>query len=59
MDIIEDKHPQSNDTSIDNSDDGIFYEDYRINETLSGDEIEAAEQEEEEQDDYNLEHEDL
>jgi hypothetical protein len=42
---------QSNDTSIDDSDDEIFYETYRINETLSGDEME--------EDDYIVEHDDL
>ncbi len=58
MDVIEVKlgnYNQSNDTSIDNSDDEIFYENYRTNETLASDEIEG----EEEEDDYNLEREDL
>jgi len=57
LDVIEVKlgnYNQSNDTSIDNSDDEIFYENYRTNETLSSDEIEG-----EEEDDYNLEREDL
>jgi hypothetical protein len=56
LDVVEvklGKYNESNDTSIDNSDDEIYYENHRINETLSSDEIEG------EEDDYNLEREDL
>jgi hypothetical protein len=59
LDIIEvksGKQTESNDRSIYNSDDEIFYEDYHINGTLSDDETNT---EEEDDDDYHLEHEDL